>query len=634
MSKLTGISGKRIVKDLSIGTTIAFVSVPLAMGYAQIAGLPPQYGLYGSMLAPLVFGLISSSPRFFFSVDAAPAALTGALLAELGVAFGSDEAVSVMPLITMLTAAWIFLFWLLGVGRFAKYISEPVLGGCVSGIASVLIFGQLPALFGGTTGHGRALTLLSHFATQINRFHTLSFVIGCTTVAVILLSRRIWPQRSMSVGMLAIGLILGLVLRVDRYGVALMGQVPRGIYIVGESNTALVLKHLSSALIDTLLTAIVIVSETLVSTREVAREHGEHVSNQRELLAYAAGNLAASLFGSSPVSGSISRTRRANNFHVSSQWMSVSASASMVPVLLFGTRLIPYLPVPVLTGIVVASLVSMVEIPLARELLKLDRRDFYIFCCAFLAEFFGLSEGVVLGVILSFASFTLRASSEPSHFLGRIKGEEGFFALGQSSHARPINGTILYQFTGPLFFANIDQLEDDISGMLRPDSTLVIITGVASIDLVAAKRLLAFYRSLKQRGIRLFLAGHASSVNEQLIQFGASEMVQDGAVHQRLTHALHAGGLTPPYPIEGGGQSRTFPADSAVLENYTWTYGKYAGPQLDTLATQLAGEVTARGLTPPAEEAQTHDAPETPEKETAAAPEKSTAGRKKRKGRR
>ena len=126
MKKLSERTAKNVMQDCMIGVVISLVSVPLSMGYAQVAGLPPQYGLYGSMLSVLAFGLLTTSPRFYFGVDAAPAALTGALLTELGIAYGSDEAVSVMPEITLLTAGWLLLFWMLRAGRFVKYISNVV----------------------------------------------------------------------------------------------------------------------------------------------------------------------------------------------------------------------------------------------------------------------------------------------------------------------------------------------------------------------------------------------------------------------------------------------------------------------------------------------------------------------------
>ena len=125
MTKRT-FSTESLGKDLLIGVLIALVSIPISMGYAMVAGLPAIYGLYGSFLPILIYGLLTSSPRFVFGVDAAPAALTGALLASLGIASGSDDAVRIMPLITILVSLWLLLFFVLKANRLLKFISHPV----------------------------------------------------------------------------------------------------------------------------------------------------------------------------------------------------------------------------------------------------------------------------------------------------------------------------------------------------------------------------------------------------------------------------------------------------------------------------------------------------------------------------
>ena len=274
--------------------------------------------------------------------------------------------------------------------------------------------------------------------------------------------------------------------------------------------------------------------------------------------------------------------------------MSVSIFVTTGFVLLFFTKFISYLPVPILAGIVIASLASMLEYELATELWKLDRANFFIFMGAFLAEFLGLMEGVLVGVILSFASFTMRSSTQPRYFLGCLKGEHGFYDLRQTLHARPIEHTVMYQFNGALFFANIEDFIFDIEGSLREDIRLVVVSGITSIDLTAAKRLLKLYRELKERSISLYLAGHVSAVNEQLIRYGAEELIHNCAVKPRFTEALLAGGLTPPYPLARTDGDSDFSAN-ATLEAFTWAYGKYAGPRLKSLARKLTLDIVSSG---------------------------------------
>ena len=181
------------------------------------------------------------------------------------------------------------------------------------------------------------------------------------------------------------------------------------------------------------------------------------------------------------------------------------------------------------------------EFGLAAKLWKVDRSKFVIFAAAFAAEFFGLTEGVLVGAVLSFAAFTVSSSRQPRYFLGCLEGEEGFFALSQTPHARPIRHTILYQFNGAVFYANIDDFVKDIENALRDDVRLVVVSGITDVDVTAAERILTLYRKLKKRGVDFYLAGYVTAVNEQLIAFDAEELIREGAVKARFTEALAAG---------------------------------------------------------------------------------------------
>ena len=98
-------------QDIFSGIIIAAVSIPISMGYAQIAGLPPVYGLYGSILPILLFAIFSTSKQFIFGVDAAPAAIVGSALASLGIAAESPDALACVPVIAFFAGLWLLIFY-------------------------------------------------------------------------------------------------------------------------------------------------------------------------------------------------------------------------------------------------------------------------------------------------------------------------------------------------------------------------------------------------------------------------------------------------------------------------------------------------------------------------------------------
>lgn len=152
---------KNLGKDLVAGLIIMAVSIPISMGYAQIAGLPAVYGLYGSVFPILLFALFSTSPQFIFGVDAAPAALIGAALLDLHIESGSKEALAAVPVLTAFVALWLFAFYVMRAGKLVNYISAPVMGGFITGICTTIILMQVPKLLGGTAGRESSLSLWS-----------------------------------------------------------------------------------------------------------------------------------------------------------------------------------------------------------------------------------------------------------------------------------------------------------------------------------------------------------------------------------------------------------------------------------------------------------------------------------------
>ena len=148
---------KNLPKDLLAGVIIMAVSIPISMGYAQIAGLPAVYGLYGSVFPIIIFALFSTSPQFIFGVDAAPAALIGSAIAGLGISSGSDEAIAVVPVLTFFVALWLLAFYFMKAGKLVNYISAPVMGGFITGICTTIILMQVPKLMGGNAGTGELL---------------------------------------------------------------------------------------------------------------------------------------------------------------------------------------------------------------------------------------------------------------------------------------------------------------------------------------------------------------------------------------------------------------------------------------------------------------------------------------------
>ena len=599
------------IKDALIGVVIAFVSIPISMGYAMIAGLPAAYGLYGSVLPILFFGLISSSPRFVFGVDAAPAALTGAFLVSIGVEPFSEEALSVIPSLTFLTALILLAFTLIGADRLTRFVSSPVMGGFISGIGAEIILMQVPKLFGGNAVHGELFVLIPAIIRETDSFNLLSLILGISTIIIILFFKKKSPLIPMTVILMALGAVLAVFTGMTEMGVKLLEAPTPGMFGLVIPDISKILSYPDEFFTAAFTIALVVTSETLLSTRSFALKRGDRINGRRELEAYTAAMFSAAISGCCPVNGSVSRTGIADQYKVSSQLMSITASATMVLILLFATPLIGWMPVPVLTGIVISALLGIIEFGLARRLFNTAKNEFAIFVSvALVVLLFGTMFGVIAGVILSFISYIVKISGSSKVFLGCIPGEEGFFSIGRYKGVRQIRGVVIYRFQHPLFFANAMEFQKDIEEAVTDETKVVIVDAgnISSIDVTAAEYLLKIYENMKEKGIRFFLTEHSGELNDALHEYGCGVMLSEWAVLPKIELALRACGICEPYTLDGKEDepyeltdTSSYGARSA-LALFEWAFGQDAENRMRELADDYVKEMmlSSEGIEPEA----------------------------------
>ena len=587
LKTLSGYQRRYLRQDLLSGLVIAAVSIPISMGYAQIAGLPAAYGLYGSVLPVLFFALFSTSPQFIFGVDAAPAAMVGSMVAGLGIPLGSEDAIAMVPLLAFYTGVWLLLFALLKAGKVLNFISAPVMGGFISGICCTIILMQVPKLMGHAAGTGELLELLEHIHTASQSIHWLSLELGAAALTILLLSKRFLPKFPMAILIMAAGAAGSARFDLAGRGVPCLSPVVSGLPGLHLPDFTLLtpVKGLGMSL----SVAIVIMAETLLAENSFALRNDYQLSDNREILSFSLANFAACLVGCCPVNGSVSRSSMNEQFGGHTQLVSLVAAVLMGALLLFCTGFIQYLPVPILTAIVISALLGAVEFDLAHRLFQANRKEFYIFMSAFAGVLvLGTIYGVVIGMLLSFADVILRSSQPRRDFLGVIPDHPGFYPLDQIGDAQPLPHVVLYRFSGSLFFANVALFQQDLEDTITADTKAVIVdaSGIVSVDISAADRL---DRKLKARGIRFYLTEHISQVNDELRRFGAGELVAEGAVHRTMYAALLDTGIAQEQLLRflPTGLRRTAPELLRYSQEIQWAYGKDAEEQMERLTGQL-----------------------------------------------
>ena len=585
LQTLQGYDKKNLPKDILAGIIIMAVSIPISMGYAQIAGLPAVYGLYGSVFPILAFALFSTSPQFIFGVDAAPAALVGAALLSLNIESGSKEALSAVPELTLLVAIWLLAFYLMKAGKLVNFISAPVMGGFITGICTTIILMQLPKLLGGTAGTGELPELAEHIVQTLPDINRVSLVLGLVSLAILLLTKKLWPKIPFAVILMAAGALMTKFLPLEAWGVQTLSSVKPGLPVWHFPDLTVI--PMKEAITISLSVAVVIMAETLLAENNFAQKNGYKIDDNREILAFSMGNLLAALTGCCPINGSVSRTAMGEQYQAKTQLTGMVAGFSMILILLCGTGFIGYLPVPVLTAIVISALLGATEFELAARLWKVSRTEFLIFVGAFVGVLMlGTINGVLIGIILSFTEMIIRTAKPARCFLGIQPGHSHFRDLRESSQIHTVSSVVIYRFSSNLFFANIGVLQSDIESHIKEDTKVVIIdaSGIGSIDITAADRLKILQQSLKQCGIRFYMTEHIASVNEQLRQLGLGYLIEEGCVRRTIHIALKDMGIHRPYPLDGvDNEERSASrkrADNRVQE-LVWAFGSESEKQIE-----------------------------------------------------
>ncbi len=540
-----------------------------------------------------MFALLSTSPQFVFGVDAAPAALVGSALIGFGIESGSDKALKAVSLITFFVAVWLLAFYIMKAGKLVNYISAPVMGGFITGICTTIILMQLPKLLGGSAGTGEFFELAEHIAETMHNINIPSVILGVLALIILSVSKKIVPKFPMAVVLMGVGAVMTYFLPVREYGIKTLDKVNTGLPQWTLPDFSVL--PLRDVIIVSLSVSVVILAETLLAENNFAQKNGYRINDNQEILAFSMGNLAAAFTGCCPINGSVSRTAMGEQYQGKTQLMGIVAAISMMLLLLFGTGFIGYLPVPILTAIVISALAGATEFELAFRLWKVSRTECMIFVGAFMGVLFlGTINGVLIGIILSFSEMIIRTSKPARCFLGIQPGHRHFRDLQESSQIHAIEGVIIYRFSSNLFFANVQILQRDIEDNIKDDTKAVIIdaSAIGSIDITAADRLAILYKNLKEKEIKFYITEHIADLNEQMRKLGIGYLVEAGCARRTIHIALKDMEINRPYPLEGGIDNDEISvskkrADNRVQE-FVWAFGRHAEEEIEK---QIANQI-------------------------------------------
>lgn len=526
IGQMEGYTRSHLRSDLAAGLTVGVMLIPQGMAYALIAGMPPIYGLYASLVPILVYAVFGTSRQ----LAVGPVAMVSLLTATgVGALAGGDSEryIHLALLLALMVGVLQIAFGLLRFGFLTNFLSHPVLSGFTSAAAIVIGASQLRHLFGVSLPNSERVTeTLGALLGARGEIDSLTLATGGAAIVLLLLLRRWMPRIPAAVAVVGVFTLGTWLFGLDDRGLRIVGEVPGGL-----PSPALPDMDLASmmALLPAALTiALVGFMESFAVAKSYARKHRYDVDANRELLALGAANLAGSLFRSYPTTGGFARTAVNDQAGARTTLASIIAAGVVALVLLLLTGLLETLPNAVLAAIVLVAVASLFDWREALHLWKVDRRDFAMMGTTFAATLLlGIEEGILAGVLASLSALVYETSRPHSARLGRLPGTDTFRNLARYPEAECPEGIVIYRIDAALSFANAGFLRDEVRRMVTgtpsPRAIVFDFHAVNGVDSTGLHQLSAILDELRGAAIQAFFAGVKGPVMDRFRRGGVAE---------------------------------------------------------------------------------------------------------------
>lgn len=519
-----GYSRRVLAGDMVAGLTVGVMLVPQSMAYAMLAGMPPIYGLYASLVPLVVYALFASSRHVTPGTTAIDSLIMVFMLGTIAEPFTSDY----------IQLAFMFAFMvgvvhlLMAVGRLGflvNLLSRPVIMGFISAAATIIGCNQFANLMGiDLPRREQFYMLLFDAGVNVLNTHWPSLVVGVVGI-VALVGFRKWKRLfPAALAVVIFSILASWGLDLQGKGVQTIGDIPTGLPgfrlftfqwgVVGE----LLVTAVTLALIQ--FTNVVSLGKTF------ANKHSYPYDPNKELVALGACNIAGSFFQSFTVSGSFSRTAVNEQAGAQTPMANFFAAGLIALTLLFLTPVLYFLPIPILAAIIMVAAFGMINIKEMRSLFRMKKIDGYLALMTFGTTLaFGLEAGILTGITASVVAIMYRISRPNVAVLGNLPGTRSYRDTKLRNDAEEIEGILILRVAASFSYANADFLRELILTKSDPTTSniravVIDASSVNDLDTTAVEALFNVVEILERRNVDLYFTGVHGSVDTVLKKSG------------------------------------------------------------------------------------------------------------------
>jgi len=522
-----------LTSDLIAAVIVTIMLIPQSLAYALLAGLPPEVGLYASVLPLVAYAIFGTSTALAVGPVAVISLMTAAAIGRVAVEGTADYA-SAAIVLALLSGVMLTLMGLLRLGFIANFLSHPVISGFITASGLIIATSQIGGLLGiRTEGHALPELIMSIWANigAINMDTVAVSVVALALLLWIRLDLRNWLARfGLPKGVANVIVRTGPVFVVfltmawsaladlGSRGVALVGQVPQGLPLL--SLPSFNLDTVQALLLPALIISVVGFVESISVAQTFAAKRRERIDPNRELVGLGAANIAAGLGGGYPVTGGFARS--VVNFDAGAATPAAGAftAIGIAAATLLLTPFLALLPKATLAATIVIAVLTLVDFSMLKRSWAYSRADFAAVAITLVGTLLlGVEVGISLGVGASILVFLYRSSQPHAAIVGQVPGTEHYRNVKRHKvDTQP--GTLSIRVDESLYFANARYLEDFVLSQVAADPSVkhvvLLCSAVNAIDMSALESLETIHRQLGDQGVRLHLSEVKGPVMDRL----------------------------------------------------------------------------------------------------------------------
>jgi sulfate permease, SulP family len=531
--------------DLVAGIAVAALIVPKNLGYAGIAGIPVQNGLYAAAAGAIVYAIfgscrqISVGPSSGLAAVAASAVLAAGLLAEQDIA-------TFVAGITLASGLLYLLLALFRMGWIARFLSRAVVTGFLFGAAIDVVIGELPKLTGTEVTGSNPIQELRSWIGTLGEGQTATVVVGVIALVVVFGLRAVAPRVPGALVLVVGGLLAAQFLDLGAKGVALVGDVPSGLPSLQVPDLQLMLDNVGTTSLAAVALLLIGFSQTAGDARAFAAKHHYRIDINQESTAQGLANTASGVFQGMPVSTSLSASSLNDHSGAKTGVASLTSGVTVILTLIFLAPLFSNLPKPVLAALIIEAVVmGMMNVPEMRRLARVQRFDFWIAVAAIVGTLiFGVLAGVMIGIFLSLIWLVSVATRPRMPALGLEAGTQVFREVDEHPEDIVYPDVAVIRLDGGLFFATADAFDDRLREVIqeRPEITGVVLDcgGINFIDSQGVDKMGDIADLAHESGVTLRLARLKPAVRATLERDGVIERLGADHIHGNIYRAVEA----------------------------------------------------------------------------------------------